>query len=201
MSRRYHVLVVVGLLLLPAGVHAVSSTQPTGPKSPGWDLALTPPGEPGAPFVIEGRVMGGDGSQPLRDVLVHVYHADARGDYSGPGESRPRLSGMLRTNVLGRFRVRTVLPGKAEGIPHVHFEVAGPVSDYRVVALNLCRRNGAGSDSTFARLPQMLTLPTDGNWVYVHRDPHGVFVCRWDLPFSRAARVRGRPEAFARPSR
>jgi len=198
MSRRYPVLVVAGLLLLPAGVHAAGGTN--GPKSPTWDLALTSPGEPGAPFVIEGRLMGGD-SQPLRDVLVHVYHADHAGQYSTAGESGPRLSGLLRTNVLGRFRVRTVLPGMAEGIPHIHFEIAGPGSDYRALTLTLCRREGAGSDSTFARLPQMLTLPTDGNWVYVHRDPHGVFVCRWDLPFSRAVRTRGRPQAFARPSR
>ena len=58
MSRRYPVLVVAGLLLLPAGVHAAGGTN--GPKSPTWDLALSSPGEPGAPFVIEGRLMGGD---------------------------------------------------------------------------------------------------------------------------------------------
>ena len=185
----------VGGLLLAVAVIASTGATPT---SPTWEVRLAPNGEPGAPFVLEGRVIGPGGS-PLRNVVVHVYHADDRGIYSSRGESHPRLSGTLRTNVLGGYRVRSILPGLAEGIPHVHFEVAGPGHEYRAVPLNLCRSVGAGSDTVFARLPEMHTFPGTAFWAYVRRDTNGVLRCTWDLPFDRAVRLEKRPDAFAPP--
>src|SRR5437867_3656342 len=109
------------LALLAAG--AVGAAAPS--RSPSWEIALAPKGERGAQLVIEGRVHG-VGGHPMRDVLVYVYHADDQGNYTRGGEKKPRLSGMLRTNVLGGYRVRTVIPGMSEGIPHIHFELAAP---------------------------------------------------------------------------
>jgi hypothetical protein len=200
MPRGCPVVLAAALLLVPAVTHAASSEKPGGSKHVGWDLQLAPPGERGEPFVLEGRVMGANGSRPLRDVLVYVYHADDRGLYSEGGESHPRLAGMLRTSVLGGYRVRTILPGTAEGVPHLHFELAAPGSEYRALTLILCRAVGPGSDTAFQRLPQMLTLP-GSSWAYVYRDIQGVFQCKWDLPFDRAIRLEKRPEAFAHPPR
>jgi hypothetical protein len=188
-------LLVTSCTLLALALSPVDSA----PKEPlpSWELALAPPGEPGEPFVLEGRVLGGDGSRPIRDALVYAYHADDAGRYSIRGEDDARLGGMLRTNVLGGYRLRTVLPGMAEGNPHVHFIVQGPGNDYRMLTVNLCRRSGAGSDSAFARLPWMLTLPS-GNWAYVQKDLRGIFRARWDLPFYRERSLEERPRVFDR---
>jgi len=107
------------------------------------------------------------------------------------------LDGIVRSNVLGRFRVKTILPGTAEGNPHMHLEIAGPGNEYRAITLGLCRSAGAGTDSVFERLPWMLQLP-DSGWAYVHRDADGVFQCKWDLPYSRTWVMSGRPAAFSR---
>jgi len=187
-------------MLLPSAVGPEAGERAGDAKQVAWDLELAPAGEPGTPFVLEGRVMDSKGSRPVRDALVHVYHADDAGQYSRSGASGPRLSGTLRTNVLGGFRIRTVLPGSGEGSPHMHFEIAGPGADYRALTFSLCRAEGAGSDTTFARLPQMPSLPSEGAWANVRRDAQGVFRCRWDLPFDKAVRLRGRPAAF-RPGR
>lgn len=105
---------------------------------------------------------------------------------------------MLRTNVVGGYRIRTVLPGVAEGIPHVHFQLAGPGADYRSVTLTLCRIMGAGSDTSFAHLPQMLSIQSQtGYWAYVRPDTAGGYRCTWDIPFGALPPLRGRPEVFA----
>ena len=128
MFGRHHVLVVASLLLLPTAAVAGGCQQLGEAKHPIWDLSLVPADEPGEPFVLEGRVIGND-SQPLRDVLIYAYHADAAAQYALPGSSNPRLAGLLRTHVLGGYRIRSILPGPAEGISHVHFMLAGPGSD------------------------------------------------------------------------
>src|SRR2546425_9515471 len=110
-----------GIALL--ALAAIAASAPAG--SPSWEI------------VVEGRVIDAQG-RPMRDVLVYAYHADDHGNYTRGGEGKPRLSGMLRANVLGGFRVRTVLPGLAEGIPHIHFELAAPRAQYRAVAVSLC---------------------------------------------------------------
>ena len=181
-----------GILLL--ALAAFGASAPSG--TPSWEVTLAPKGEPGSPFVLEGRVLGA-GGRPMRDVLVHVYHADDHGTYGPRGPSPARLSGMLRTNVLGGYRIHTILPGNAEGIPHLHFELAGPNAKYRAGHLTLCRAVGAGSDTSFAHLPQMLSLEEQtGFWAYVRPDTAGGYRCMWDIPFEELFGVQ-RPAAFA----
>jgi hypothetical protein len=173
---------------------ASGASAPSG--APSWEVSLAPPGEPGVPFVIEGRVLGA-GDRPLRDVVVYAYHADAAGDYFRRGEKKPKLSGMLRTNVLGQFRIRTVLPGLAEGIPHIHFELAAPGADYRAVTVSLARKVGAGSDTSFSHLPQMLSLDrSSGHWAYARPDTARGYRCDWDIPFGALRRLDTAPEVF-----
>ena len=181
-----------GIALL--ALAAIAASAPAG--SPSWEIALAAKGEPGSPLVVEGRVIDAQG-RPMRDVLVYAYHADDHGNYTRGGEAKPRLSGMLRTNVLGGFRVRTVRPGLAEGIPHIHFELAAPRAQYRAVAVSLCRAVGAGSDTSFAHLPQMLTVSGFGHWAYVRPDSAGGYVCNWDIPFGALPPVDAPPPAFA----
>jgi intradiol ring-cleaving dioxygenase-like protein len=199
MRLRPMLAVFAGTPLLLCIVAATTEHQPRA--TPSWEVALAPAGEPGDPFVIEGRVMSSRTGHPMRDVLIHTYHQDHSGNYNRPGETHPRLEGVLRTNVLGQFRIRTVLPGGAEGGPHVHFDLGAPDGSYRAAVLNLCRGEGAGHDTAFERLPYMLQLPDPSWWVHVRRDAQGAFHCRWDLSFAGAGRLEERPEAFDRPKR
>ena len=136
-------------LIALAGIGA--STPAT---SPSWWAALAPKGEPGPPFVLEGRVLD-SGKRPLQ------------------------------------YRIRSVLPGIGEGSPHIHFRLTGPDGRYRVCTLFLCRSSGAGSDTTFARLPQMLNIDDQpvfeagiaDFYAYTWPDTAGVYRCTWDIPF------------------
>jgi len=177
----------------------VPPATPSAPTEP-WDLALAPPGEPGRPFVLEGHVVADSGAHALRDVRIHVYHADARGDYVRPGERGNHLDGFLRTNVLGAYRIRTVLPGNAEGVPHIHLELETRRHAYYAITLSLCRKQGAGSDTAYAQLPWMMTGTDVGAWGVVLPAGDGGYHCRWDLSLAQAARIE-RPGAFARPPR
>ena len=139
---------------------------------PAWELALAPHGEPGPSLVVEGSLFALPDSTPIRDAQIRVYQQDASGQYSRNGKPSPRLDGTLRTNVLGQFRIQTVLPGTAEGFSHIHLEIRGDGIARQAQTLGLCRRVGAGSDTAFAKLPWMLTLPaTEANTKWAYADP------------------------------
>jgi hypothetical protein len=185
-----------GGLLLAILLAGAGSAGPLA-AAPGWDVQLSPESEPGERLVIEGRVLGKDG-KPDRDVQLFAYHADAKGVYSARGEEKPRIAGVLRPNVLGEFRIRTIMPGRPEGVPHVHFEIARRGRSYRAITLSFCRSVGAGSDTTLAQLPWMVDLPEGGGWAYLQRNAEGTFHCRWDLELRNSVAVAGHPEYFGR---
>ncbi len=106
--------------------------EPTGDRV---DLA---PGEPGPRFVLSGRVYDVDGRTPLGHARMYVYHADAQGNYARPGDPAdiPRLAGVLRTSARGEFFIHSVLPGVAEGPPHIHVRISSD-EESRVTMVNL----------------------------------------------------------------
>jgi catechol 1,2-dioxygenase len=69
------------------------------------------PDEDGDRLVFRGRVTGEDG-EPLAGAELDVWHADAKGLYSGFDPSLPEgiLRGKVLTDADGRYEVRTVLP-------------------------------------------------------------------------------------------
>ena len=104
--------------------------SPAVPDSAAWANAtsmvrLASDNEPGTPLVIFGSVINA-GGQPVGDTKMAVYQADAKGDY-GQHADEPtwaRLSGLIRTDSLGRYLIHTVRPGGYGGTPaHVHFVV------------------------------------------------------------------------------
>lgn len=154
--------------LVPAALAA-----PVG-RAPSWEVTLADSAEPGRPLVLEGRVFTLPDSLPLRDATVRFWHADAHGSYGRPPAGRfARLDGVLRTNVAGGFRVRTVLPGPAEGFAHVHYRVSGPGVTEKAGTLNLARSHGAGSDEAYGRLPYMLDPTASQEWAFVEPDDVG----------------------------
>lgn len=86
---------------------------------PGWEVRLAPPGEPGQPVVVEGVVRRHDGS-PAAGVMLYLHHANHQGVYPPRSDAadmhRPGyLSGWIRTDEAGRYRVLTVRPGTPAG--------------------------------------------------------------------------------------
>jgi catechol 1,2-dioxygenase len=69
------------------------------------------PDEAGDPVVVQGQVTDDDGA-PLEGVVLDVWHADAKGLYSGFDPSLPEgiLRGKVTTDAEGRYTYRTVLP-------------------------------------------------------------------------------------------
>ena len=147
-----------------------------GPEEPGDRLEVT-----GGVYHVRGRAVAG--------ATVYVYHSDSDGQYSrnGQGYEGPRLCGILRTDAQGQFRIRTVMPGHAEGTPHMHFEVRGKGVHRQgtTLLLDLNRRPDTTSNSpqtpwtpsAHPIFPKSL-LPT---FPPVTRDSSGVYHGHWDI--------------------
>jgi len=86
-------------------------------------IRIAPRGERGDMLVMTGRIADYRG-RPVPGATLYVYHADAMGEYSKPGESAPRLSGTVRVGADGTFRIETVVPSHIKnvegGLPHIH---------------------------------------------------------------------------------
>ena len=180
--------ILLGTLFLATTLAPASQCAGASPGGaawkPSWEARIAPRGEPGETFILEGRVISFPDSQPLAHVRVRAYHADASGKYrsNGPG-------GSLSSGDHGEYRVVTVLPGRAEGEPHVHFEIYPDGQAMQFFTVTLARLHGAGSDSAYARLPYLLQLPDDSPWQYVEYDARGALHTRVDLVAGWAQRV------------
>lgn len=78
-----------------------------------WDL--TTPGMKGTPLDIEGRVIDIDCKTPLRDAELDIWQANDEGHYDNDGTMKNvgmLLRGRVRTDGDGRYRVKSILPGR-----------------------------------------------------------------------------------------
>jgi protocatechuate 3,4-dioxygenase beta subunit len=104
------------------------------PKWLGWQTSIAGESEPGEPLEMQGVIYRVDGKTPAPDVILYVYHTDARGDYSPtPGQVHGRrhghLRGWMKTDREGRYRFRTIRPAPYPNarIPaHIHPIVKEP---------------------------------------------------------------------------
>jgi len=86
---------------------------------------LVKPGVDGERIRIEGRVLDGLGL-PMKDVLIEIWQADAKGHYAHPADPKPSsFRGWGRTGAdfeTGVYAFETIKPGAAGGqAPHVAF--------------------------------------------------------------------------------
>jgi protocatechuate 3,4-dioxygenase beta subunit len=104
------------------------------PAQPGSSARIAPPGEPGAPLLLEGRVTTLAGA-PAAGIIVYAYHTDHSGVYppapglTGAARRHGRLRAWAVTDAQGRYRFTTIRPGAypGENIPaHVHLHVLEP---------------------------------------------------------------------------
>jgi protocatechuate 3,4-dioxygenase beta subunit len=99
-------------------------------QGPAAAPSLLPPGEPGTPLHVEGRILGPSG--PVGGAALYVYQTDRRGYYSGEVDddnTKPRLKARFTTRPDGSFAFRTIMPGPypRSGPPaHIHIEVTPP---------------------------------------------------------------------------
>jgi protocatechuate 3,4-dioxygenase beta subunit len=86
----------------------------------------------GVPLSLRFQVSqdGSAACNPLAGVQVHVWHSDAAGSYSDPGERRAStasqqfLRGFQLTDATGGVEFLTIYPGWYQGrAPHIHFKL------------------------------------------------------------------------------
>jgi protocatechuate 3,4-dioxygenase beta subunit len=84
-------------------------------------------GKAGVPLLLRLKVVDASTCRPIKGAAVDVWHADARGVYSGFGagsRSRTFMRGVQRTDRNGLARFRTVYPGWYPGrAVHIHVKV------------------------------------------------------------------------------
>jgi protocatechuate 3,4-dioxygenase beta subunit len=70
--------------------------------------------EPGEPMIIEGTIYKKDGKTPAPNVVLYVYHTDARGYYSNlPGQKEVvhgHLRGWMKTGPTGKYKFTSIRP-------------------------------------------------------------------------------------------
>ena len=72
---------------------------------------------PGTPLEIEGRITSIDCTTALKDAELDVWQATSTGHYDNDGtmrlpENKMLLRGRLRADGDGRFRIKTIVPGR-----------------------------------------------------------------------------------------
>ncbi|NNH73110.1 intradiol ring-cleavage dioxygenase [Nocardia uniformis] len=145
--NRRTVLTALGLGLATAGCGAVDSGRPVATSRRGGESApgcvLTPEGtegpyyvdtdlirgdiregRPGAPLSLRVTVVDADSCDPLRAAAVDIWHADARGAYSGVEEESRFLRGIQHTDNAGIVSFSTIVPGWYDNRTiHIHVKV------------------------------------------------------------------------------
>jgi protocatechuate 3,4-dioxygenase beta subunit len=104
------------------------------PAELGWQTSIAGEDEPGEPLEMRGVIYRSDGKTPAPDVILYVYHTDAKGLYSpAPGQAHGlrhgHLRGWMKTDRQGRYRFRTIRPAPYPNgrIPaHIHPIVKEP---------------------------------------------------------------------------
>jgi protocatechuate 3,4-dioxygenase alpha subunit len=99
------------------------------------DENLAAEGVAGERVTIEGRIIDADG-RPVSDAMVEIWQANAHGRYAHPEDTRDLpleagFSGFGRvfTDADGRFRFRTIKPGRVPGpegelqAPHLNITI------------------------------------------------------------------------------
>ncbi|HEY8608986.1 MAG TPA: intradiol ring-cleavage dioxygenase [Noviherbaspirillum sp.] len=120
----------------------------------------------GVPLALQLRVQAAEATvcTPLKGAIVHVWHADADGNYSGIDGSRSMyLRGYQRTDANGIARFRTIYPGWYPGrTVHIHFKVIARGKNGKPYELtSQLYFDDAVTDSVMAQAPYARRSPRD----------------------------------------
>ena len=98
---------------MTAAILFVLMAQAAAPGPVSSSLHLAAASEPGQRLEIAGLLLD-DAGKPIAGAQIHIYQTDATGYYTperAMDEPHARLSGWLRTDNGGRFRLVTIRPG------------------------------------------------------------------------------------------
>lgn len=99
------------------------------PQELSWQTAVASASEPGEKLEMSGTVYQANGKTPALNVILYVYHTDARGYYSpalnatGLARRHGHLRGWMRTNARGEYKFTTIKPApypNADNPAHIH---------------------------------------------------------------------------------
>ncbi|HEV7378068.1 MAG TPA: hypothetical protein VGN95_25530 [Pyrinomonadaceae bacterium] len=105
------------------------------PQQLSWQTAIASATEPGERMEISGIIYQVDGKTPAPNVILYVYHTDAKGYYSPSSNAanlarrHGHLRGWLKTGSKGEYKFTTTRPAPYPGtdIPaHIHPIVKEP---------------------------------------------------------------------------
>ncbi len=105
------------------------------PKALSWMTVIADSAEPGEPLEISGTIYKKDGKTPAREIILYVYHTNAKGFYeasknqTGTSRHHGHLRGWVKTDEKGRYRFQSIRPapypnGKAPA--HIHCIIKEP---------------------------------------------------------------------------
>ncbi len=105
------------------------------PKNLGWQTVIADSSEPGELLEITGTIFKKDGKTPAKDIILYVYHTNAKGYYkpseeqTGWSRHHGHLRGWVKTDEKGHYRFRSIRPapypnGKAPA--HIHGIIKEP---------------------------------------------------------------------------
>lgn len=90
-----------------------------------WKTTIADKNVPGERIVIYGRVLDAQTKQPLKNINLFIFQADASGIY-GKGENR--LEGEVISNENGMYEFETIKPGSypdSKNPAHIHLVITG----------------------------------------------------------------------------
>jgi protocatechuate 3,4-dioxygenase, beta subunit len=96
--------------------------------------SIAPANEPGEKMIITGTIYKRDGKTPATDVILYMYHTDAKGEYSpAPNQKQAvrhgHLRGWVKTDASGKYSITTIRPASypnGRAPQHIHPMIKEP---------------------------------------------------------------------------
>ncbi len=195
----------LGLLLLGSSALVFASDPPDANKRVGGGCdgcelmlegmpqtlasqTIITPVDGGEPLEVEGVIFQEDGKTPAPNVILYVYHTDAKGFYSpAPGQTAARrhggLRGWMQTDANGRYKFRTIRPAPYPNrhLPaHIHAVVKEPGKNEYYIDDFLF-----DDDPLLTREKRTQEARGGSGIVRVTRNADGVWIARRDLVLGR----------------
>jgi protocatechuate 3,4-dioxygenase beta subunit len=137
---------------------------------------IAPESEPGERMEISGTLYRADGKTPAKDVVLFVYHTDAKGYYNAQDDaSHPRLRGWMQTGADGRYLFRSIKPAPyphRTTPAHIHAHIYSShisehsIDDYWFAGDPFITKESLAKARANGSTPAILTLTrgADGVW-------------------------------------
>jgi protocatechuate 3,4-dioxygenase, beta subunit len=109
------------------------------PAAPSWKTTLSGKEDAGDLMTISGTIFQKDGKSPAPNVILYVYHTDAKGNYS-PSKNQAHakrhghLRGWMKTDAQGKYQFSSIRPASypnSKAPQHIHPIIKEPgVQEY-----------------------------------------------------------------------